>query len=94
MGIDYLSCNKCEESFPDVIDYVYCDCGKTWCSKECAKKDGYRKDKHDNSSCKYCRKQDFEDDVLLKYALKLLGMKRKELINSYKIYLTSKKTGK
>lgn len=27
MGIDYYSCERCGEGFPDVIDYVYCECG-------------------------------------------------------------------
>lgn len=85
MGIDYLSCNYCGDGFPDVIDYVSCDCGNSWCSEECAKKDGYKYNKRTgDTSCKYCRKEDFTDDELLKYALKLLGKTRKELINEYK----------
>ena len=35
-------------------------------------------------SCKYCREEDFEDNVLLEYALELLNMERKELIEKYK----------
>lgn len=35
-------------------------------------------------SCKYCREEDFEDDVLLEYALELLGINREELIEKYK----------
>lgn len=35
-------------------------------------------------SCKYCRKEDFSDYVLLKYALQLLNITRNELIEKYK----------
>lgn len=35
-------------------------------------------------SCKYCREEDFNDDVLLEYALDLLGINREELIEKYK----------
>ena len=31
MSIDQYSCERCGIIFPDVIDYVYCDCGNTWC---------------------------------------------------------------
>ena len=62
MSIDYYSCNSCGESFPDVIDYAYCECGKVWCDDECAKEDGFI-DEHckldyecDSDECdmKYC----------------------------------------
>lgn len=35
-------------------------------------------------SCKYCREEDFDDYVLLEYALKLLGVNREELIIKYR----------
>ena len=35
-------------------------------------------------SCKYCREEDFDDDVLLEYALHLLNMSREEIISRYK----------
>lgn len=84
MGIDYFSCNYCSDSFPDVIDYVSCDCGNHWCSEECAKKDKFRRKVNGDSSCKFCRGEDFSDGELLKYSLKLLGKTRKELITQYK----------
>jgi hypothetical protein len=50
MGIDYLSCKNCGKDFPDVIDYVSCDCGEEWCSEKCAEADGFKDEwcsKHD-----------------------------------------------
>lgn len=41
MAIDYYTCKHCGETFPDVNDYVSCDCGEHWCSMECAIEDGY-----------------------------------------------------
>lgn len=34
--------------------------------------------------CKYCREEDFEDYILLEFALKELGVSREVLINKYK----------
>lgn len=41
MGVDYYSCNYCDETFPDVGRYVTCDCGNHWCCNECAEEDGW-----------------------------------------------------
>lgn len=47
MGVDWLSCNNCGNTFPDCGDFVRCndDCSKEWCSESCAKDDGYTKAK-------------------------------------------------
>ena len=107
MGIDYLVCaNKnCGEGFPDVRDYVSCECGKSWCSDECAEEDGFFNERcklgydiDDNtcdiscweckslieSSCKYCRGEDFDDKELLEFLLWTSNIDREELINEYK----------
>jgi len=106
MGIDYLVCvNKdCGEGFPDVADYVSCECGKNWCSDLCAKDDGYIEEScargieiEDNecytvcwncenlieSSCKYCRGEDFSDSELLEFLLRTSNMNREELVSEY-----------
>ena len=112
MSVDYLTCNYCEENFPDCGYYVLCEsCGTNWCSEECAEQDGfigencakyqylydrdlmeeYRETHCDfedctecehfrPDSCKYCRKEDYTDDVLLDKALELLKMSREELV--------------
>lgn len=90
MGIDFLVCNECETGFPDVNDYKFCECGRDWCDEECAEKGGLRqvldKDGYDSgeSDCKYCREEEFEDDVLLNFVLKREGISREDLINLYK----------
>lgn len=115
MGVDWYSCKRCGETFPDCGDYVSCECGESWCSDECAEADGYKEeycklgcnkddDEMDNcikkeqydkdeyvscwdceyhmdSSCNFCRNEDYNDETLLDKALNLLGMNREELIN-------------
>lgn len=112
MSIDYFTCKRCENNFPDCGYFVNCEsCFSCWCSDECAKEDGYIKehckkhpdlddrdlmeeyredhcdyedccdcDYYEPDSCKYCRGEDYEDDVLLDKALKLLNMSREDLI--------------
>lgn len=43
MGVDWLSCERCRDTFPDCGDFVSCgdECCKHWCSNECVGKDGY-----------------------------------------------------
>lgn len=90
MSIDYYSCNCCGETFPDCGYYVSCDCGNHWCSDECAIADGYRIDKEEDdeweeeTSCKYCREEDYDDSELLVYACVMLGITRDELVEKYK----------
>ena len=47
MGVDYYSCDRCKDTYCDCGYYVTCyedagGCGRSWCSDECAEKDGYR----------------------------------------------------
>ena len=97
MGVDYYTCNCCEDNFPDCGYYVSCEsCGTHWCSDECAEAEGYiaehcrkytilynrdlmenyRKDHcnyedccdcdyYEPDSCKYCRNEDYQDNVRL-----------------------------
>ena len=50
------------------------------CEESC-----YNCDNKIESSCKYCREEDFDDSILFKFALKSLGMERETLIQSYKL---------
>ena len=84
MGVEWEVCNKCQEAFPDVDYYVYCNCGLSWCSNGCAKEDGYEKIEGEDfyeTSCNFCRQEDFPDLLLLNHALKILKTSRKDLIN-------------
>lgn len=95
MGIDYYSCKSCGETFPDCGEYVYCECDENWCSMECAEEDGFKRGEFEvwndyykkyvtqESSCKYCRKEDVEDSALLSTALKLLGVTRADLVKKH-----------
>ena len=94
MGIDYYSCKRCGRVFPDVIDYVYCECGNEWCCDKCAEEDGYKYGIEidedgdevfslEGSSCKYCRMEDFNDDELFEFALHILHMTRDDLVSIY-----------
>jgi hypothetical protein len=94
MGVDFYPCNNCGETFPDCGDYTSCECGVHWCSDECAEAEGYRREEdgftpngsewEQETSCQFCREEDFEDFALLKTALELLGKSREELIEIHK----------
>lgn len=84
MGVDWYSCRNCGDTFPDCGDFVSCECGEHWCDYDCAEANGFERDEDDNTSCNYCREEDFEDSTLLEFALKLLNKNRQELIKDYK----------
>ena len=51
MGVDFYTCNRCGETFPDCGPYVSCEgCGTVWCCDECAEEDGF--------VAEYCKKYD------------------------------------
>ena len=89
MGIDYCVCSECERGFPDVLAFEYCGCGRVWCDEECSELGGLRKeydvdgDYDGNGTCKYCRKEDFEDSELLNFFLKKEGIRREDVIQLY-----------
>ena len=42
MGVEFITCNYCEDNFPDCGHYVMCEeCGTEWCSEECAELEGF-----------------------------------------------------
>ncbi|GAB6989505.1 hypothetical protein [Paenibacillus pini] len=94
MGVDWYACSKCNDAYCDAGDYVSCECGESWCSDECAEEDKFQNEEDgftpigsewsQDTSCKYCRKEDFDSETLLEFLLKELKMSRKELIKQYK----------
>lgn len=94
MGVEYCACETCGDTFPDSGEFVSCECGRTWCSDDCAELDGFRKEAEgytpkgskwaQDMSCAYCRGEDFEDCELLVVALNLLGKKRGDIIEILK----------
>src|SRR5699024_925903 len=95
MGIAFYVCENCSSTFADVGDYETCDCGRVWCSEECAEKHGLLKPEildedgefedydYDSFTCKFCRGEDYDDEVLLEFILKREGVGREYLINLY-----------
>ena len=89
MGVDYFSCVRCGETFPDCGYFECCDCGNVWCSDECAEKDGFvradedEEDPYAESSCKFCRKEDVVDEKLLKHCLLMLDISRDDAVVNY-----------
>lgn len=49
--------NICEYCHDYCDDPIVCDCGKNWCSKDCARKHDYL-DRKSKSSCVFCRRID------------------------------------
>lgn len=98
MGQDWYSCDICGEAVSDYHpEYKSCECGKVFCDDECASDAGYINysdeglempihPKHGwsiESSCKYCRGEDVNDDTLLEFALSRLNLSREELVEDY-----------
>lgn len=94
MSSDMGVCSFCGDTFSRCGDHESCDCGKSWCSESCAEADGLQEEENgyippgetweQDSSCDYCRKEDYKDSELLEYALtKMLNMSRYELVAHY-----------
>ena len=61
MGVDWIACNRCGETFPDCGDFVVCEnCCTEWCSWECAEEDGY-KPEHCNKYPELENRDEMED---------------------------------
>lgn len=66
MGVDFLVCHRCRDTFPDCGSYVSCEsCGTHWCSSECAEEDGWT-DEHCNKHPELDDRDKMED---YRYAL-------------------------
>lgn len=98
--MDYVSCENCgshwcsEEcaedagymrehckKYPDLYDR---DEMEDYREEHCEFEDCTECEHYAPDSCKYCRGEDFEDDVLFKKALELLNMTREELVEVMK----------
>lgn len=93
MGVDFFTCSRCNDTFPDCGPYKQCGypCGRVWCSSgydNCAELDGYivaEKEDEDveNKSCSYCRNEKATDFNLLTYMLTLNNTTREEVEQDY-----------
>ena len=41
MSVDFFDCDVCGESVCECGDFESCECGKKWCSLECAEEDKF-----------------------------------------------------
>lgn len=89
MGVDFLICNRCSDTFPDCGSYVSCDCWRKWCSDDCAGQDGFLREEdyeedgewyEGHRTCKYCRHEDADDSTLFLFLLTKLGVSREEVL--------------
>lgn len=92
MGVVFISCDRCTNTFYDGGDYVRCNenCEHRWCDMQCAEADGFKKSYYDEKadgyiekSCNYCREDDVEDILLLKFLLKKYKLTRKKAVKMY-----------
>lgn len=93
MGVDFYACSNCGDTFPDCGDFTGCECGKHWCCDKCAESQGYRWEEdgylpkgasyEQDTSCSYCRNEDYPDEDLLEFSLHKLRLTRDELIVEY-----------
>lgn len=85
MGVDFFPCTHCKGAVCDCGDFEACQCGKAWCSKECAVKDGWQGEDgdHEAESCNFCRGDDVGDSDLLVFLLKKHKMTRTQAIKEY-----------
>ena len=85
MGVDWYTCERCGETFPDCGYYVGCEeCWTQWCCDKCAAKDGalWNVDGY-VTSCNFCRKEDLADCRLVPFLLTLVGMDRAEAVKKF-----------
>lgn len=88
---DYVSCDCgehwCSDDCAEADGYTRESCklgydiDDTECEESC-----YCCDNHLESSCSYCRHEDYDNETLLDYALDLLGITREKLIEKYNEY--------
>lgn len=88
MGIDFLVCTNCTETFADCGEYYDCEeCGNVFCSIDCAKPESLDADRMD---CCICRKEEANDYILLHVLLRHYKITREDAM---KIWQEEKDNG-
>jgi hypothetical protein len=80
MGVDFYSCTLCGYGFPDCGDYVRCDCGRRFCSDECA---DMAYDENDEGSCIICQKENADDSTLFNFLLTHYKLTREDVMKMW-----------
>lgn len=81
MGIDYYTCQSCNEAFPDCIEYFVCEtCETMFCSGSCG---GRKYDEEDNISCVLCRKEQATDSNLLHFLIRHYKLSYEQVFKMY-----------
>lgn len=90
MGVDFFPCDRCGETICDCGSWITCngeDCGRRWCSVECACEDGYifdsEEDENDAETCNFCRNEEAEDSTLLHYLLTRYNLTREQVLKEW-----------
>jgi hypothetical protein len=97
MSIDFYSCARCGDSFPDCGDYCHCDeCGNVFCSYECAELDAVELDeaapedeseteeyRYEPMNCCICRKEVANDYILLETLLRHYKITREDVLKMW-----------
>lgn len=87
MGVGFFPCDGCGDTVCDYGNYKRCndDCGKRFCSRQCAEKNGLKSDDEcDLKTCNFCRKEDANDSQLLYWLLKRFFLTRKRALDLYR----------
>lgn len=79
MGVDFYTCQNCEETFCDAGYYFSCECGYHYCSNECGGRQ-YAEDNEDESTCIRCRREYIDDGELVHFLLAKLGLTREQAV--------------
>lgn len=97
MGVEFNACNKCGDTFYEGSSRCKSCCGLDWCSSECAKAEGFREEPKgfkqkgsiysQETSCNFCRKEDFSDTELLNFLVNSHNSSRQEVVEMYKEHL-------
>lgn len=80
MGVDFYTCAICKYNFPDCGDFVRCECGKVFCSDECA---NMTYDENDEGFCVICQKKNADDSTLLKFLLNHFNLTREQAVDMW-----------
>lgn len=79
MGVDFIPCEKCGETFPDCGPYTWCeDCGVYLCTG-CANELGISQGMLTSDDCPYCSGEEVTSDEMLAFALEKLGITEEAL---------------